>query len=154
VFGPLQHQAVEVQHWISSSEFVELFAIARAAPGPGTMLVTLVGWKIAGWTGAVIATLALFVPSSLLCYGVARVWNRYRGHSWHVALERGLAPVGVGLILAGILAIARVAGNGILLWIVAIATALVLTWRSTVHPMLLLGVGAAIFIAAWGLQIG
>jgi chromate transport protein ChrA len=39
------------------------------APGPGALLTTLIGWKTAGFTGAVIASLALFVPSSLLSYG-------------------------------------------------------------------------------------
>ena len=79
VFAGIQHQAVDVHHWVSAREFVDLFAISRAAPGPGSMLVTLIGWKVAGWWGALVATLALFVPSSLLCYGVARVWNRHRG---------------------------------------------------------------------------
>ena len=94
VFAGIQHQAVDVHHWASAREFVDLFAISRAAPGPGSMLVTLIGWKVAGWWGALVATLALFVPSSLLCYGVARVWNRHRGKRWHTALEQGLAPVG------------------------------------------------------------
>ncbi len=113
------------------------------------MLVTLIGWKLAGWTGAVVATLALFLPSSLLCYGVARVWNRYRGRDWHVALEKGLAPVGVGLILAGILGIAQVAGNSVLLWGVAAATAALLLWRPKIHPFLLLAGGALVFVIAF-----
>ena len=65
IFAGIQHQSVEVYHWVTAREFVDLFAIARAAPGPGSMLVTLLGWKVAGWTGAIVATLALFVPSSL-----------------------------------------------------------------------------------------
>src|SRR5215213_3228847 len=100
VFAGIQHQAVDVHHWVSAREFVDLFAISRAAPGPGSMLVTLIGWKVAGWWGALVATLALFIPSSLLCYGVARVWSRHRGKLWHTALEQGLAPVGAGLLLA------------------------------------------------------
>lgn len=64
---------IGVHHWITTREFVELFAISRTAPGPGSMLATLIGWHIFGWTGALNATLALFVPSSLLCYGVALI---------------------------------------------------------------------------------
>jgi len=148
IFAPLQHQAVDVQNWVDSREFVEMFAISRAAPGPGSMLVTLIGWKLDGWLGAVIATLALFVPSSILCYGVARVWNRYRGHAWHAALENGLAPVGVGLIMAGILAIGQIAGNGVLMWIVAIVSAAILLYRPKFSPVLLLCAGAVIFMVA------
>ena len=89
ILAGIQHEAVDVHHWVTSREFVELFAISRAAPGPGSMLTTLIGWHVAGLTGAFVATLALFVPSSLLCYGVAAVWNRHRGKRWHSALERG-----------------------------------------------------------------
>jgi chromate transporter len=145
IFAGIQHQSVEVYHWVSAREFVDLFAIARAAPGPGSMLVTLLGWKVGGWTGALVATLALFVPSSLLCYGVSKVWSRYRGRSWHAALENGLAPIGAGLILAGVVSIFRVAGSGILSWAVAGASALILSWRPKLNPLLVLIGGAVAF---------
>jgi chromate transporter len=145
IFAGIQHQAVEVQHWVSAREFVDLFAISRAAPGPGSMLVTLLGWKVAGWTGAVIATLALFVPSSLLCYGAVKMWSRYRGRHWHTALENGLAPIGAGLILAGVFSIFRVAGAGVLSWIVAGLAAAILAWRPKINPLILLAGGAVVF---------
>src|SRR5690348_5263142 len=85
--------AVASRRWMSERDFLDLFAIARAAPGPGVLLATLVGWKVAGIPGAVVASLALFVPSSLLYYWVARRWHTHRGKLWHSALEDGLAPV-------------------------------------------------------------
>ena len=48
VFAGIQNQAVDVHHWVSAREFIDLFAISRAAPGPSSMLVTLIGWKVAG----------------------------------------------------------------------------------------------------------
>src|SRR3982750_2972031 len=54
-------------------------AIYRGGPGPGSTLATLIGWKAAGWRGALVVSLAFFLPSSLLIYGVGRVWNRWRG---------------------------------------------------------------------------
>lgn len=148
IFAGIQHQAVDVQHWVTSEQFVEMFAISRAAPGPGSMLVTLIGWKVAGWIGALTATLALFLPSSLLIFGIAKVWSRFRGRSWHTALENGLAPIGVGLTLAGVLAIARIAGFGPLGWAVAGGSAVLLGFRPKMHPLLLLAGGALIF-ALW-----
>jgi chromate transporter len=147
VMAGIQHQAVDIRHWMTASEFVESFAIARAAPGPGTMIATLIGWHVAGWSGAAIATLAFFVPSTLLCYGVVRVWSRYRGKPWHTALEQGLAPVGTGLILAGAVSILRIGGGGLLGWAVAIGSAGVLMVRPRLHPVILFVAGAAIFIA-------
>jgi chromate transporter len=145
IFAGIQHQSVEIYRWVSAREFVDLFAIARAAPGPGTMLVTLLGWKVAGWAGAIVATLALFLPSSLLCYGVTKMWSHYRGRRWHTALENGLAPIGAGLILAGVFAIFRIAESGILSWVVAGMSAAILAWRPALNPLLLLAGGAIIF---------
>ena len=57
IYAPLQHQTVDVLGWLTPQEFIELFAIARVTPGPGTMLATLVGFKVAGLAGAAVATL-------------------------------------------------------------------------------------------------
>ncbi len=145
IFAPIQREAVDVQHWMSAREFVELFAIARVAPGPGSMLATVIGWKVAGWAGAFIATAALFLPSSILCLGVSKVWNRYRGADWHTALETGLAPIGTGLMFAGVIAIFRLADAGPLSWGLAALVAGALTWRPKTHPFALLLIGALAF---------
>jgi chromate transporter len=148
VLAGIQHEAIDVHHWVTTREFVDLFAISRAAPGPGSMLATLIGWHVYGWTGAIVATLALFVPSSLLCYGVALVWSRHRGKRWHTALESGLSPVGIGLVLAGVLTILRVGGGGILSWIVALGSAGLLSWQPKLHPLIIFLIGGAVFVAA------
>jgi chromate transporter len=147
ILAGIQHQAVDVNHWVTSREFIELFAISRAAPGPGSMLSTLIGWHVDGLTGALVATLALFVPSSLLCVSVAAVWNRHRGKRWHTALEQGLAPVGTGLILAGSLSILRLSGGGVLSYVLAFGSAAVLIWWPRLSPLLLLVLGACIAVS-------
>ena len=148
IFAPLQREAVDVMQWVTAREFIDMFSIARVAPGPGAMLATLIGWKIAGWTGALVATLALFLPASLLCIIVARTYDRYRGREWHTALERGLAPVAVGLVLAGAVSIIKLTGNSALVWISAVGACLLLTWRRKLHPFVVLFAGAALFVAA------
>lgn len=139
--------AVEARHWMSEHDFVDLFAIARAAPGPGVLLATLVGWKVDGVLGAIVASLALFVPSSLLYYAIARRWNAHRGKSWHTALERGLAPVAVGLILAGSLVILRAGDAEAGAWTVAIVSTAILLWRPKLNPLWLLAAGGLAAIA-------
>jgi chromate transporter len=69
VFAEMQHQAVTVHGWVTQREFEALFAISRAAPGPGALLTTLVGWYADGWAGALVVSLAFFLPSSVLVYG-------------------------------------------------------------------------------------
>src|SRR5207249_5531860 len=44
IYAPLQYQAVDVYHWVTGREYLELFAIARVTPGPGSMLTTILGW--------------------------------------------------------------------------------------------------------------
>lgn len=100
VLPEVHRVVVDVHHWLTDAEFTDLFAIARAAPGPNMLLVTLIGWQVAGLPGALVATAAMCAPGCVLSYFVARLWQRFRGAPWRRAVEVGLAPITVGLILA------------------------------------------------------
>lgn len=144
VIAGMQHQSL-ANGWTSQSEFADLFAISRAAPGPGALLAPLIGWQAAGWLGAIVVSLAFFVPSSMLVYGVARVGQRWRGSPWLRAIELGLAPITVGLVLAGGYAILRfesLYGAG---WIIALLVAVCRLRFRNLHPLVLIALGAAIF---------
>lgn len=148
----IAHQAVAVRHWTSDRDFADLFALSRAAPGPGSMLAALIGWKVAGAAGALVATVAFYLPASLLLYFAANLWGRWRGSAWHQAVERGIAPIAAGLFLSGGLAVLRAAPGGAAVWIAAgIATA-VLLYRPKLHPVPLLIASGALFgvLDAWG----
>jgi chromate transporter len=145
IYAPLQHQTVDTLHWLTPREYLDLFAIARMAPGPSSMLAALIGWKVAGIAGAAIATVAIYLPSSLLCYAIARVWHQHRGKPWHRACEAGLTPVAAGLVLAGALTLLRLAGTTVLAWVTVAVVAALLTWRPKLHPLILLACGAAAF---------
>src|SRR6516162_802962 len=84
LLADMEHQSVAVRGWTTPREFADLFAISRAAPGPGTMLAALIGWKAAGWAAAIIATvllmrwprlhpLVLFAAGGAL-FGLAGLW--------------------------------------------------------------------------------
>jgi chromate transporter len=151
IIAPLDHQAVVVHHWITQHEFVDMFAISRAAPGPGSMLVVLVGWKVAQWPGALIGAIGIYLPSSLLCYGIARIWNHYRGSALHAALERGLVPVGTGLLIAGAWSILRASETGYSGWIIAFIATIILAWRNF-HPLLVLLIGGTAYVLIAGVM--
>jgi chromate transporter len=145
VIADIAHQSVAVRHWTSQRDFADLFALSRAAPGPGSMLATLVGWKVAGFAGALIATVSFYVPSSLLLFVVAKIWGRWRGSAWHQAVERGMAPIAAGLFLSGGIAVLRAAPAGPAMWFAAaIATAALLYWPK-LHPAPLLLASGAVF---------
>ncbi len=146
VVSEIHRQVVAQHHWLDEDGFVTLFALSRLAPGPGSLLVTLIGWVVAGWMGAVVASVAIFVPSSLLLYGLARLWARQRGAAWQRAIERGLAPIAAGLILSAALTLVQASRGGVWAWAVAglSTVALVTTGLS---PFVLLAAGGAVFLA-------
>src|SRR6266705_419857 len=145
LLAEIEHQSVGIHAWTTQREFADLFAISRAAPGPGTMLSTLIGWKVAGLTGALTATVALYLPSSLLVYGLARLWGRWRGSVWHSAVERGLSPIAAGLILAGGLAVLRVSPGGPPVWVAAALSTVLILCRPLLHPLVLFLAGGVVF---------
>jgi chromate transporter len=140
---PEMQRQVAAHGWMQPREFAALFALAQAAPGPNMLVVTLVGWRVAGPLGAAVATGAFVVPSGLLTYAVARVWHRFREASWRRLIQAGLTPVTVGLVMAAavLLCQASVQGPGTLL--VALATAGVLL-ATRLHPLWLLAAGAGL----------
>ena len=149
IYAPLQHQVVDVEHWVTVREFLDLFAISRAMPGPGSLFCTLIGWQVAGFGGAVVASLAIYLPSSALVYGVGHVWSRNRGKRWHTALQNGLAPLGVGLLLAGVVTLARLAADGPLPIAIIVVVAALMVWKPKTHPVWFLVAGGAICYAAF-----
>jgi chromate transporter len=98
---PEMHRiAVEANQWMTDREFTDLFALANAAPGPNVLIVSLIGFKIAGITGGLVAILAMCAPSSVLSYFATRLWTRFRDAPWRGLVQRALAPITIGLILA------------------------------------------------------
>jgi chromate transporter len=141
----IQRQVVDVHHWMDAQQFLNAFAIARLAPGPGSLLVTLIGWQVSGFWGAVVATVGIFGPTAFLIYGVAYVWKRHRGARWQIALEAGLRPVAAGMIMAAVYVLLLALEGG---WaargIAVVSTVLML--RTKLNPLILIGAGAALMI--------
>jgi chromate transporter len=145
VIADIAHQSIAVQHWVSEREFADLFALSRAAPGPGSMLAALIGWKLAGLAGALVATVSFYGPAAIVLYVAAKLWGRWRGSAWHTAVERGMAPIAAGLFLSGGLAVLRASPGGPAVWAAAIVTTAALLRWPKLHPVPLLAAGGALF---------
>lgn len=70
ILPEMQRRVVEVHHWMSAEEFSALFALSQAAPGPNLMIVTVIGWHVASLAGALVATVGMFLPPSVLAVGL------------------------------------------------------------------------------------
>jgi chromate transporter len=144
VIADIAHQSI-AQGWTSQRDFADFFALARAAPGPGSMLAALIGWSAAGLGGALVATLSLYLPAALLVWAAARVWGRWRGSRWHAAVERGLAPIAAGLFLSGGIAVLRLSPGGAAMWLGALAGAAILLLWPRLHPVPIMLAGGLLF---------
>ncbi len=141
VLPEMQRRVVEVHGWMTAAQFTALFGLAQAAPGPNMMVVTLVGWRVAGFWGALAATAAMFGPSSVVTGIALHAWNRFRHAPWRRAVQAGLVPVTAGLVAAGAALIASIAAaTPALAAVTAVAAALSVATK--LHPLWLLGAGA------------
>lgn len=137
IIAGLQHQTVDIQNYLTAREFTDFYAISRTAPGPGTLIVALIGYHITGLLGALAATAAIFLPSSIIVCICGSIWQRHRQSTWAIAAERGLMPVAAGLIFAGAYAVAQSAHMGWLeIGTVAISVAVLLLTKIGAYPIL------------------
>jgi chromate transporter len=145
VIPDMQRASVDHYHWMTSREFLDMFAISRAAPGPGSLIVLLIGLKAAGIAGAALSFVAMFAPSCLAVHVVARYWHRAARSAWRAVVERALGPVAVGLTFASGLSLMRGTEHGWLAWGVTIVSTALFS-LTEINPILLLGLGAAILL--------
>ncbi len=142
VLGAMQRQAVDRHHWLSDTAFLDLFALSRAAPGPGSLIAALIGQRAAGIAGALVATVGMTVPSSLLVYLTSAWARRHPASPARLALERALAPVAIGLTIGSAVAVARHDEHGLGFGAITLVSTVVLS-ATRLNPLLVLGGCAA-----------
>lgn len=134
VLPEMKALVVTQMHWLTADQFGDVYSLGQLAPGPNMLLVSVIGQRVAGWPGALAATVGFFLPSSVLMYAAGRAWDRLRESPWRRAVQEGLAPLTIGLMLAGALVLARAVVDGpVGVGIVAASTAVLLTTR--LHPL-------------------
>ena len=109
VLPEMKDVVVNQHHWVTSDQFVDLYSLGQMAPGPNMMMVTVIGYRVAGFPGALAVTASFFLPACLLALICNRVWVHFAGSPWRESVQRGLAPLAIGLMAAGVVSIAEVA---------------------------------------------
>ncbi|SAK67371.1 chromate transporter [Caballeronia fortuita] len=149
ILPEMQRQVVQVHEWMSKADFSALFALAQAAPGPNMMVVTLIGWHVAGWPGVLVTSLAKFGPSSFVTIAAMHAWERFKDRPWRRFVQLGLVPITAGLVAASALLIAEASdGSWVLIGITAAVA--VLSYRTKLHPLWLLAGGALLGLTGFG----
>jgi chromate transporter len=144
---PEMHRiAVDVQHWMSDKQFADVFAISQMSPGPNVLIVTLIGYSVAGVAGALVATLAMCGPTALLAYYVSRLLERSSHSRWPAIVQAALVPLSIGLMGASGLILALTSDQS---WAAALTTAVaaVLAFATRLNPFWLLLAGGLLGFA-------
>ncbi|HMF93421.1 MAG TPA: chromate transporter [Vicinamibacterales bacterium] len=142
-FPELKTLTVDVHQWLTIQQLIHLYSVGQLAPGPKMMMIVPIGAWVAGVAGAVVVLLAFYGPTALLTLIVGRVWNRLAEWPWRTSIQKGLAPVSIGLLLAGSLTMAKGAVTNWMTALIALA-ALVILLRRPVNPAILVLGGAVV----------
>ncbi|NHN32993.1 chromate transporter [Paenibacillus agricola] len=99
---PLLEQEMVPTGWLGKEQFLAGYGAAQAIPGPLFTFASYLGFMIHGWTGAVVATLSIFLPAFLLVMGALPFWNQLRSHPHTRGALTAINAAVVGILLAAL----------------------------------------------------
>ncbi|MHB8575193.1 MAG: chromate transporter [Dehalococcoidia bacterium] len=129
IIPEMQHVAVTQRHWLTAQQFADSYGLGQLTPGPGMLMVMAIGYKVQGVPGALVALLAMFVPVGIVAFLAGQHWDRLRASPWRTAVQKGIAPVTVGLLLAGGYTLVRSAATDVSAAVITVVAALLLLSR-------------------------
>ena len=141
----IQREVVDNRHWIDEEEFMNMIALAQAAPGLIVVNSAIfIGWRVGGWRGVCGAVLGAVLPSFVIILAIAMVFADWKELPAVEAAFKGIRPAVVALIAAPLVKMTKsavkakgertkVKGNGLFL-LVSLAAAL-LIWLGHVNPV-------------------
>jgi chromate transporter len=150
VLPDMVHETVTVHHWVTSTQFASIYSLGQLAPGPNMTMVGIIGYHAAGVAGFFLVLFAFYFPASMLTFVVSQIWDNYQNNPWRDAIQRGLAPITIGLMLAGVYAVGKEASfhpdrplwfNGITLAF-GLGVVVILFWKRINPALLILLCGA------------
>jgi chromate transporter len=148
-FPEMKILTVDVHKWLTFPQLIHLYSVGQMAPGPNMMMIVSIGQWAGGILGAIAVLAAFFGPTAVLAFMVAKAWKKLEKWPWRTSTQRGLAPVSIGLLLAGCFSMAKGAITGTETAAIAVAVLLILL-QYKVNPALLVlasaGVGILTFM--------
>ncbi|MBX9649892.1 MAG: chromate transporter [Xanthobacteraceae bacterium] len=144
---PEMHRvAVDVHHWMTDRQFADIFAISQLSPGPNVLIVTLIGYSVAGVAGALTATVAMCGPTAILAYYVSRLLARSSHSPWPAIIQAALVPLSIGLMGASGLILALTSDRSWGAGLMTVAAA-ALAFGTRLNPLWMLVAGGALGFA-------
>jgi chromate transporter len=140
-FPEMKVQVVQVHRWLSNEQLVHVFSTGQMSPGPNMMMVAQIGQLVSGFPGALVCALAFFVPTGILTFGIGRLWKKLEHWPWRASIQKGLAPVAIGLAVWGLITFGKTSVTGWLTLAIGLATFAAVA-RTKINPVFfILGAG-------------
>jgi chromate transporter len=141
VLPEMERLTIHHFHWITEGQFRDMYSLGQVAPGPNMSMVLLIGYRISGAWGALAVGLAYFLPDCVLTLFAHRLWDRLRDSPWRRAVQHGMAPVVIGLMVAGTYTVARLSIYNLTSILIATTVFVLLRWRHFNPAILVLSGG-------------
>ncbi len=139
----LQHEVVDIRHWLTMREFIDGVALGQVTPGPVAITAAFIGYKVLGIPGALIAALGTFLPSALMLWGLIHVYRRVSSSPLVQGFLSGVMPAVAGMLLWATVFLGRSAITGPVQAVLA-PFAFCLLLRFRVEPVWLILGGALV----------
>lgn len=146
----LEGDFIDRYGWLTREQLIDGVAIGQFTPGPVFTTATFVGYVTGGFSGAVLATLGIFIPSFIFVALMRPVLSRARGQAWTAALLDGVNAAALGLMAAVTVQLGRSALVDVVTVLLAVAGLLVLL-RFRLNSAWLVIAGAVVGLVYQGL---
>jgi chromate transporter len=142
-FPEMKILTVDVHKWMTFPQLIHMYSVGQMAPGPNMMMIVSIGQWAGGTLGAIAVLLAFFGPTAILAFVVGRAWNKLEKWPWRTSIQQGLAPVSIGLLLAGCFTMAKGAITNLETATIAVGVLLILI-RYKINPAVLVAASAVV----------
>jgi chromate transporter len=133
---PFLRQGVVVQHhWLTSGQFIDAVALGLITPGPVVITATFIGYLVAGLPGAIIATVAIFIPIYLGVAVPGRWFVKHRDNPQIKAFVKGATAAAAGAIAGAVVVLTRQTVTDIPTAAIAVFSLGLMLWRKIPEPV-------------------
>ena len=137
----LQREFVEKHHWLTNQEFLDAIAIGQLTPGPLTVMNAVIGYKISGLLGAVLAMVSSYLPCIIIVTIVAKYYYDYKESRIVQSSFKGIKPAVIGLLAAVAISLGNTALVDPLTFGIAIISFALIAFTKTDPSFVIVGAG-------------
>jgi chromate transporter len=140
---PFLHSSVVTQyHWLTENQFVDAVAVAMITPGPVVITVGFIGYLVAGFPGAVTASLATFLPCYIFTILPAPYFKKFANNTSIKAFVDGITAAVVGALTGAVVIIAFRTIRDIPTALIAVLTLLTMIYFKKIKEPLIIAFAA------------